>query len=185
MAGRRFWVGIGLDRSLPCSPIARHRPALQQVEDVPSAKAHSMSSPAPKKDSHRMARSCKWDSMSSLRQKAVTRSSATASSTVPPSGARAQRDVLLAGRAPQHTALFVERVVVRHDEAGDDRFAEPPGRFDDALVGAVERILREHHARAVRLDHALHDDCRRAARRPCRACAGRRGPIPCARTRAP
>ena len=96
--------------------------------------------------------------------------------------AAAQRDVFLANRATQHLASRVERVVVRHDQAGDDGLAQAPGGLDDALVGAVERVLREHDARAVGLDHALHDHADPRPIVKCRGCADRRGPIRCART---
>ena len=85
------------------------------------------------------------------------------------------------GDAPQHAASIVERVIVRHDEPGHDGFAEAPGRFDDAFVGAVQRVPGEHHARAVGLDHPLHDHADawcfvEAERPPVRACRfGMRG----------
>ena len=51
------------------------------------------------------------------------------------------------GLALQHLPRAVEPEVIGHDEAGDDRLAQAPARFDQALVGAGDRMLGEHHAR--------------------------------------
>ena len=59
---------------------------------------------------------------------------------------RADGDALAPGLALQHLAGAVEAEVVRHDEAGDHGLAEAPARFDQALVGAGDRVLGEHDA---------------------------------------
>ena len=42
--------------------------------------------------------------------------------------------------------------------ARDDDLAEPPARFDQPLVGPVDRVLREHHPGGVGIEQRLDDD---------------------------
>ena len=44
------------------------------------------------------------------------------------------------------------------DQPRNDRFAQPPGRFDEhSLTCGIEWITREQHARDFRVDQPLHD----------------------------
>ena len=56
------------------------------------------------------------------------------------------------------------RIGVGDHEAGDDRLAESPARLDHALVGAGDRVLREHHPGDVGIEQRLHDDADARAR---------------------
>jgi hypothetical protein len=48
--------------------------------------------------------------------------------------------------------------MIGHHEAGDDRLAQAPTRFDQALVGAGDRMLGEHDAGGARVEQGLHHD---------------------------
>ena len=52
----------------------------------------------------------------------------------------------------------VDAEAVGDHEAGDDRLAEPPARLDHPLVGAGDRVPREHHAGGVGIEQRLDDD---------------------------
>ena len=52
----------------------------------------------------------------------------------------------------------VDAEVVGDHESRDDRLAEAPARLDHALVGAVDRVAGEHHARALGIEQRLDDD---------------------------
>ena len=71
---------------------------------------------------------------------------------------RADRDALAPGLALQHLAGAVEAEVVRDDEAGDDGFTEAPARFDQALIGAGDRVLGEHDPGDGGVEQRLDDD---------------------------
>ena len=76
----------------------------------------------------------------------------------------------VAGHPLENGAVSGDPEAIRRDEPGDDRFAEAPGRFDDELVRAVERVSREEDAGAIRVDQLLDDDgdAGRASVRPSR-----------------
>ena len=57
---------------------------------------------------------------------------------------RANGDALAPGLALQHLTGAVETEMVGDDEAGDDGLTEAPARFDQALIGAGDRVLGEH-----------------------------------------
>ena len=57
---------------------------------------------------------------------------------------RADRDALAPCLALQHLAGAVEAEVVRDDEASDHGLTEAPTRFDQALIGAGDRVLGKH-----------------------------------------
>ena len=47
--------------------------------------------------------------------------------------------------------------MVGDDETGDDGLAEAPACFDQALIGARDRVLGEHHAGDIGIKERLHD----------------------------
>jgi hypothetical protein len=48
--------------------------------------------------------------------------------------------------------------MVGDDEAGDHGLAEAPARFDQALIGAGNRVLGEHHSGDIGVDESLDDN---------------------------
>ncbi len=98
---------------------------------------------------------------------------------------------LVAEALLQQSAVARDPVMVRRHHALHHRFAQPPGRFDDELVGAGQRVAREQHAGGARVDELLHHggdadraidplaptigDSAFAVRRIERPAAGRRG----------
>ena len=91
-------------------------------------------------------------------QRARRSSGATSSSKVPPSAAARIAIFLRPGvRSSTAPARSMRKRVGDH-AAGDDDLAEPPARLDQPLVGAVDRVLREHHPGDVGIEQRLDDD---------------------------
>src|SRR5262249_53882759 len=77
--------------------------------------------------------------------------------------ARDEHEILLARPACEDTSRAVDAVTIGHHDPGDDGFAEPPRRFDHALVRAGQWVAGEQYARDVRAYELLddHGDARR------------------------
>ena len=70
----------------------------------------------------------------------------------PAVGEGTDRDVLPSPVALEHLTGTVESEVVGDDQALHHRLAQPPGSLDQALVGPVHRVLREHDAGALGIE---------------------------------
>ena len=86
-----------------------------------------------------------------------TRSAATSSSTVPPSGAERIANFLSPARRSSTSPPRATRKESGMTRPGDHRLAQTPARFDHALVRAGDRVAREHHTGRLRLQQRLHD----------------------------
>ena len=70
----------------------------------------------------------------------------------------ANRDALTPDPALQHLAGAVEAEMVGDHEAGDHGLAQAPTRFDQALIGAGDRVLGEHDPGDIWPKECLNDD---------------------------
>src|SRR5216684_490049 len=71
---------------------------------------------------------------------------------------RANRDALAPGLAPQHLTGAIDAKLIGDDEAGDHGLTEAPARFDQALIGAGDRVLGEHDTGDGGVEQRLDDD---------------------------
>ncbi len=71
---------------------------------------------------------------------------------------RTNRNALAPGLALQHSTGALEAEVVGDDEAGDHGLTETPARFDQALIGTGDRVLREHDPGDIGVKQRLHDN---------------------------
>ena len=140
----------------------RHGAALEQVERIVGDRPFDVSVGAVGVLAAARELVERVESATSSRQSRSTSSGATSCSTVPPPGRPRIAIRFSPGATLAHLPVAGDAIAVRDYKTGDDRLSEAPARLDHPFVSSVDRVAREHHARALRVEQHLHDDRRRS-----------------------